>query len=63
MKSISKVFLTLFFAMSYTSYAMAQEEFKTETKRIEVSGTAEMEIIPDEIYYSITLREYNQLGF
>jgi uncharacterized protein YggE len=27
-------------------------------KRITVTGSAEMEVIPDEIYFSISLREY-----
>jgi uncharacterized protein len=28
------------------------------TRKIEVSGSAEMEIVPDEIYYTISLQEY-----
>src|SRR4026208_514878 len=31
-------------------------------KTITVSGSAEMEIIPDEIYVNITLREYQKKG-
>ena len=31
-------------------------------KTITVSGSAEMEIIPDEIYVNITLREYQKRG-
>jgi hypothetical protein len=34
----------------------AQE--KMETKKIEVTGFAEMEIVPDELYFSISLKEY-----
>jgi uncharacterized protein YggE len=29
-----------------------------KTKKIEVTGSAEMEVVPDEIYLSITLQEY-----
>ena len=31
-------------------------------KTITVSGSAEMEVIPDEIYVNITLREYQKKG-
>ena len=31
-------------------------------KTITVSGSAEMEIVPDEIYVNITLREYQKRG-
>ena len=31
-------------------------------KTITVSGSAEMEVVPDEIYANITLREYQKRG-
>lgn len=37
--------------------AWAQSENKT-VRKIEVTGRAEEEIVPDEIYFSITLKEY-----
>jgi uncharacterized protein len=54
---MKNIFSTL--GILFIPYLMlAQQEFKPETKRIEVTGTAESEVIPDEIFYSITLREY-----
>lgn len=39
--------------------AWAQSEDKAKTvKKIEVTGRAEEEIVPDEIYFNITLKEY-----
>ncbi len=49
----------LLFAMIAMSYAvLAQEANQKSSKKIEVTGKAEMEIIPDEIYVSIALKEY-----
>lgn len=44
----------LFFALS----TFAQQADKQPVKKIEVNGSAEMEITPDEIYFNISLREY-----
>lgn len=44
----------LFFAFS----TFAQQADKQPVKKIEVNGSAEMEIAPDEIYFNISLREY-----
>lgn len=44
----------LFFAFS----TFAQQADKQPVKKIEVNGSAEMEITPDEIYFNISLREY-----
>lgn len=48
--------LTGFCISSLPHYAFAQSENKQ--KKIEVVGSAEMEVIPDEIYLNISLREY-----
>ncbi len=57
MKSI--LFLALI-AMSWS--VSAQELFKMHKKKIEVRGTAEKEVVPDEIYLRITLKEYKSGG-
>jgi uncharacterized protein YggE len=43
--------------ISTKTYAQMQANTPT-TKRITVTGSAEMEVIPDEIYFTISLREY-----
>ncbi len=52
----------LFFALlllGYTFTIHAQDNMaKDPIKKIEVTGSAEMEIVPDEIYFSISLKEY-----
>ena len=50
----------LFLAFVYdSSYAQTASSMEKETvRKIVVTGTAEMEVIPDEIYFSISLREY-----
>ncbi|MCW3084937.1 MAG: hypothetical protein JWP12_2303 [Bacteroidetes bacterium] len=50
------VFIALVFASSFA--AKAQETKKEHT--IKVTGTAELEIVPDEIYMSVTLKEYTK---
>lgn len=45
----------LFFALS--TFAQ-QTDKQPPVKKIEVNGSAEMEITPDEIYFNISLREY-----
>ncbi len=54
----NKIALGLIFtiAISLTSYA--QTEPQPVVKKIEVTGSAEEEIVPDEIYFAITLKEY-----
>ena len=32
----------------------------SETRKIEVTGTAEMKVIPDEIFVVITIQEYTE---
>lgn len=48
--------LTLLFP-ALRSFAQNNME-KDPIKKIEVTGTAEMEIVPDELYFSISLKEY-----
>jgi uncharacterized protein YggE len=43
--------------LSLTVFASAQDPNTTEKNYIEVTGIGELEIVPDEIYISITLRE------
>ena len=40
--------------------AISQEVIKQKT--INVSGTAQMEVVPDEIYVQVELREYDKKG-
>ena len=47
---------TLIFATAFASNAQTME--KPLVKKIEVNGSAEQEVLPDEIYVSISLREY-----
>jgi uncharacterized protein YggE len=54
MKKVMLLAAGLFFALS----TFAQQADKQPVKKIEVNGSAEMEITPDEIYFNISLREY-----
>ena len=58
-KIISLIMLTGFTA---TVFAQQPATVNPFPKTITVSGSAEMEIIPDEIYVNITLREYQKKG-
>ncbi|HEY9262590.1 SIMPL domain-containing protein [Chitinophaga sp.] len=53
MKKVMLLAAGLFLA--FTTFAQAD---KQPVKKIEVNGSAEMEITPDEIYFNISLREY-----
>jgi uncharacterized protein len=51
----------IFIAVALTAFSQSTTTMQTEkdvVKRIEVTGTAELEVIPDELYFSISLREY-----
>lgn len=50
------VYVALFCGFPFMSRAQAEEE--SVVKKIEVTGSAEEEIVPDEIYFGITLKEY-----
>lgn len=51
------VFFVVAFAASF-SPMLAQTDAERPVRKIEVTGSAEMEITPDEIYLSIGLQEY-----
>ena len=52
--------ITLLLALiGYAIATAAQDKMEKEpTKKIEVTGFAEMEVVPDELYFSISLKEY-----
>lgn len=54
MKKVMLLAAGLFIALS----TFAQTDVKQPVKKIEVNGSAEVEITPDEIYFNISLREY-----
>lgn len=60
MKQLIKMCLLNMLAVAYAGYTWAQtyDEDKELIKKIEVYGNAEREITPDEIYFTITLKEY-----
>ncbi len=59
MRTIKTVALaTLLGLMTNTN--MAQQTTAPEQRKIEVTGNAEMEVIPDEIYVNITVQEYTE---
>ncbi|HKR05819.1 MAG TPA: SIMPL domain-containing protein [Bacteroidia bacterium] len=57
---MKKLILVLLLAapVSYISMAQQTITIPDKVKKIEVTGSAEMEVVPDEIYISITLQEY-----
>ncbi len=56
-----KYILLFITTISYITAAAQQQTFQQEEKpNIEVIGSAEMEIVPDEIYVTIVLREKNK---
>jgi len=55
MKRLTVLLMAL--VMTATSFAQTTDN-KPPVKKIEVNGSAEIEITPDEIYFNITLREY-----
>jgi uncharacterized protein YggE len=54
---MKREFATLALAF-FTTLIFAQNETKPLPRTIEVTGSAEMEIEPDEVYLSVNLREY-----
>lgn len=56
MKKVSLLLAGLFLTVSV--WAQQQTIYKVPVKKIEVNGSAEVEITPDEIYLSISLKEY-----
>ena len=57
---MSKLFIPLL--MLLTTSAFAQTQINPYPKTITVTGSAEMEIIPDEIYVQVDLKEYEKKG-
>jgi uncharacterized protein YggE len=45
-------------AFAFSIHAQQTITIPNQVKKIEVTGSAEMEVVPDEIYVSITLQEY-----
>src|SRR5690349_1330082 len=55
---MKKVFLFLFLLMAMLCRAQQTITIPDNVKKIEVTGSAEMEVTPDQIYIGITLQEY-----
>src|SRR3954468_24521920 len=54
-----KKVLIVFVACVFATQAMAQEARPVQ-RTISVNGSSEMEVVPDEIYVQVDLREYNK---
>ncbi len=54
---MKKILFSIFLG-SHTLFSQNIPQMPKAPKSIAVSGTAEMKIIPDEIYFSITIREF-----
>lgn len=52
------VLSALLLAASASIFAQTTAVEKDPIKKIEVTGTAELEIVPDELYFTISLKEY-----
>lgn len=59
MQTIKAVVLTTLLGLM-TNLNMAQQTTTPEQRKIEVTGSAKMEVIPDEIYVNITVQEYTE---
>jgi uncharacterized protein YggE len=57
---MKKYSFLLIMAISYMTATGQQQTPQEEKPNIEVTGVAEMEVVPDEIYVSIVLREKNK---
>lgn len=57
MKTIKLFITAVFLLLVFFAFAQTADEKYTEQPYIEVTGTAEKEVIPDEIFISITIRE------
>ncbi|RFM28790.1 SIMPL domain-containing protein [Deminuibacter soli] len=47
-------------AACFTLFQAHAQEITSKTRSINVTGTAELEVVPDEIYVQVELREYNR---
>lgn len=52
------VISALLLAASASIFAQTTPVEKDPIKKIEVTGTAELEVVPDELYFTISLKEY-----
>lgn len=59
---MKKMFIPLFILLVCLTGFAQQPNLNPYPKTITVSGSAELEVIPDEIYVNITLREYQKKG-
>src|SRR5947208_2175139 len=57
---MKKILLFTVFSTMLATASFAQENIKQKT--VNVNGSAEMEVVPDEIYVQIELREYDKKG-
>jgi uncharacterized protein len=57
MKKIKQIFLAILIIVASRSYSQTNNSIIEEKPYIEVTGTAEKEIVPDEIYIDIVIRE------
>lgn len=60
MKQLCAIFLVIF--VSDLSFAQTQPNYNPFPKTISVTGKAELEIVPDEIYVLVDLKEYKKKG-
>ena len=58
---MNKLFIS-FAVLLMTTTGFAQNQINPYPKTITVNGSAEMEIIPDEIYVQVDLKEYEKKG-
>jgi len=57
---MKNLFIVLLSLLSLTAFA--QDARNPYPKTINVNGTAELEVTPDEIYVQVELREYDKKG-
>ncbi len=62
MKTTHFILAACISAAFLTSCNQSQTTVQTKERTIEVSGTAEKEVVPDEVYFTITLQEYKKNG-
>ncbi|PKP46668.1 MAG: hypothetical protein CVT95_06675 [Bacteroidetes bacterium HGW-Bacteroidetes-12] len=60
MKTLKTMTIFLLLTATFTVFGQTTTDSEVEKRYIEVTGTAEKEIIPDEIYISITIRERHE---
>lgn len=61
-KNILLSALTVIVTMGFVSCGGGGGHKQKKTKKIEVTGSAEMEVVPNEIYMTFTLKEYTKNG-